>query len=282
MKRFVFTVIFLLQLVSPLKATPNKQDSLRVFLEQIGEDTTMISFIVNSPDAKEPSRIINNYRSLLRLGYDCNREQYEWYPGWEDSLYVCKYVDYLTQQIIQDTMLYLIKDYLEEVYLFLFQDEYAVGRLLNCAEYAIEKYHSRSGYLLPELYYYNKKESIADWQGKLQYFEMIKFILLQKKLVCYFDEDVNKKLNNIVAESNETSPYYSQFKAYLNSLSDLELARITEEQTATIVKTLLVGVAEGEKMSQMTYAFMLLTGQFIEKDEVLGHQILNDLLEKEI
>jgi hypothetical protein len=163
MKRFVFTIIFLLQLVSPLKATPNKQDSLRVFLEQIGEDTTMISLIVNSPDAKEPSRIIVNYRSLLRLGYDCNREQYEWYPGWEDSLYVCKYVDYLTQQIIQDTMLYLIKDYLEEVYLFLFQDEYAVGRLLNCAEYAIEKYHSRSGYLLPELYYYNKKESIAQF-----------------------------------------------------------------------------------------------------------------------
>lgn len=269
----------MLQLVSPLKATPNKQDSLRVFLEQIGEDTTMISLIVNSPDAKEPSRIIDNYRSLLRLGYDCNREQYEWYPGWEDSLYVCKYVDYLTQQIIQDTMLYLIKDYLEEVYLFLFQDEYAVGRLLNCAEYAIEKYHSRSGYLLPELYYYNKKESIADWQGKLQYFEMIKIILLQKKLVCYFDEDVNKKLNNIVAESNETSPYYSQFKAYLTSLSDFELARITEEQTATIVKTLLVGMAEGEKMSQMTYAFMLLTGQFVEKDEILGHKILNDLLE---
>ena len=95
----------------------------------------------------------------------------------------------------------------------------------------------------------------------------------------YFGDNVNKKLNNILAESNESSPYYSQFKAYLNSLSDLELARITEEQTATIVKTLLVGVTEGEKMSQMTYAFMLLTGQFVEKDEILGHKILNDLLE---
>lgn len=46
MKRFVFTIIFLLQLVSPLKATPNKQDSLRVFSEQIGEDTTMISLLL--------------------------------------------------------------------------------------------------------------------------------------------------------------------------------------------------------------------------------------------
>lgn len=61
MKRFVFTIIFLLQLVSPLKATPNKQDSLRVFLEQIGEDSAMISLVVNSPDAKEPRRIIDNY-----------------------------------------------------------------------------------------------------------------------------------------------------------------------------------------------------------------------------
>ena len=46
MKRFVFTIIFLLQLVSPLKATPNKQDSLRVFSEQIGEDTTIISLLL--------------------------------------------------------------------------------------------------------------------------------------------------------------------------------------------------------------------------------------------
>lgn len=58
MKRFVFIMISLLQFISPLNAMSNKQDSLRVFLEQIGEDSAMISFIVNSPDAKEPSRII--------------------------------------------------------------------------------------------------------------------------------------------------------------------------------------------------------------------------------
>lgn len=95
----------------------------------------------------------------------------------------------------------------------------------------------------------------------------------------YFGDNVNKKLNNILAESNESSPYYVQFENKLNAYSDMDLSRITEEQTATIVKTLLVGVAEGEKMSQMTYAFMLLTGQFAKKDEVLGHKILNDLLE---
>lgn len=98
----------------------------------------------------------------------------------------------------------------------------------------------------------------------------------------YFGDNVNKKLNNILAESNESSPYYVQFENKLNAYSDMDLSRITEEQTATIVNTLLVGMAEGEKMSQMTYAFMLLTGQFVEKDEILGHQILNDLLEKEI
>jgi hypothetical protein len=61
MKRFVFIMISLLQFISPLNAMSNKQDSLRVFLEQIGEDSAMISLVVNSPDAKEPRRIIDNY-----------------------------------------------------------------------------------------------------------------------------------------------------------------------------------------------------------------------------
>ena len=95
----------------------------------------------------------------------------------------------------------------------------------------------------------------------------------------YFGDNVNKKLNNILAESNESSPYYVQFENKLNAYSDMDLSRITEEQAATMVQILLQGIANGEKKSQLTYAFMLLTGQFVEKDEILGHKILNDLLE---
>ena len=33
------------------------------------------------------------------------------------------------------------------------------------------------------------------------------------------------------------------------------------------------------KKSQMTYAFMLITGQFVERNEELGREILSTLLE---
>lgn len=67
MKRFVFAILCLIHLVSPLKETRNELDSLYLFCEQIGEDSANISKIMNSPDAAIPSFIIDNYLSLLRL-----------------------------------------------------------------------------------------------------------------------------------------------------------------------------------------------------------------------
>lgn len=277
MKRFVFAILCLIHLVSPLKATRNELDSLYLFCEQIGEDSANISQILNSPDAAIPSFIIDNYLSLLRLGYDYDQKQYEWYPGWGDSLYVCKYVDYLTQQIVQDTALSLIENYLEHAYILLFHHEYAVRRLLDCAEYSIVYFHSRSGYLIPELYYLGKEAN--DWQEKLQFYAMTKFVLLGSEKMLYFDKDTNKKINAILAEPNELSPYYMRFRSKLDSYSDMDLARITKEQEEELANILLQGMANREKKSQMTYAFMLLTRQFIEKDETLGNELLHKVLE---
>lgn len=279
MKRSLFAIIvFLIQFVFPLNlnATHNELDSLRVFLERIGEDTATISLIVNSPDAKEPSEIINNYLSLLRLGYDYNQQQYEWYPGWGDSLYICRYIEYLTQQIVQDTALSLIENYLVEESLKLFNNEYVIGKILDCAEHSIVCFHSRSGYLIPELYYLNKKTT--DWQEKLQFYEMTKFVISNSEKMRSFDMDTNKKINAIIAESNEFSPHYVQFRNKLDGYSNLELARITNEQEVELVSILLRGIANGENKSQLTYAFMLLTGQFVEKDDKYGNELLSRLL----
>lgn len=38
-----------------------------------------------------------------------------------------------------------------------------------------------------------------------------------------------------------------------------------------------VGCENGEKKSQIVYAFMLLTGQFVEKDDSLGNDLLRKL-----
>jgi len=278
MRKHVLVIIFSLPiLVANLSATNNQRDSLRTFLENIGEDSIIINRVMNSPDAAIPSFIIDNYLSLLRLGYDYNQKQYEWYPGWGDSLYVCKYVDYLTQRIVQDTTLSFIEDYLENAYLLLFHHEYAVRRLLDCAEYSIARYHSRSGYLVPELCYLGKETD--DRQKKLQFYAMTKFVILSSVNVRNFDKKTKKKFDSIIAESNEYSPYYVQFRKRIDGYSDMELARISKEQEKELVSILLDGIAYGEKKCQLTYAFMLLTGQFVEKDEKQGNELLSELLQ---
>ena len=59
----------------------------------------------------------------------------------------------------------------------------------------------------------------------------------------------------------------------------MELARISKAEEKEFINILLAGVEHGEKKSQLTYAFMLLTGQFVDKNEILGQKILDKLLE---
>lgn len=277
MRKHVLVIIFSLPiLVAHLSATNYHRDTLRTFLENIGEDSIVINKVMSSSNVTDPLHLMDLYLSLKRLQYDSIYEQLEWQIGWDDSVYVCKYVDYLTQQIVQDTALFLIEDYLENAYLLLFHHEYAVRRLLDCAEYSIVYFHSRSGYLIPELYYLGKEAN--DRQKKLQLYEMTKFVISNSKKIRNFDKDTNKKINAILAEPNELSPYYMRFRSKLDGYSDMELARITKVQEAELVNILLQGIANGEKKSQLTYAFMLMTGQFVEKDQALGNEILSDLI----
>ena len=64
----------------------------------------------------------------------------------------------------------------------------------------------------------------------------------------------------------------------LDSYSDIDLARISKWQEAELVNILLQGIANGEKKSQLTYAFMLLTGQFVDRNETKGNEILSQLV----
>lgn len=67
-------------------------------------------------------------------------------------------------------------------------------------------------------------------------------------------------------------------RSFVDGYTDLELAQINKEQEKEIVNILLQGIAHGEKKSQLTYAFMLITGQFVEQDEELGKEILFKIL----
>lgn len=77
---------------------------------------------------------------------------------------------------------------------------------------------------------------------------------------------------------DEQAPYYTQFRKKLSDYSDIALARITKEQEKELENLLLLGITNGEKKSELKYSFMLLTGQFVEKNEKVGKEILYGLL----
>ena len=75
-KKYIF-IILCFFLIAPLKATHCERDSLRLFLENIGEDSVIISQIISSLDTITPNRIVDNYLSLLRLKFNQSQQQYE-------------------------------------------------------------------------------------------------------------------------------------------------------------------------------------------------------------
>ena len=277
MKGQTYIFLFLLLLVAPVSATNNQQDSLRIFLEYIGEDSATISKILQSPEATNPLETIESYlTSNEKLICDSNRQEMVWIVGWSDSAFVCKCAKYLRQLIINDTALHLVEPCLLQAFLFNHKS-YSASIILECAEQAITVFHARNVFLIPNMYYCNHEE-IDNRQEKSQFYEMVEMILSPQKYVYTFDKDTNKKINAILAESNESSPYYMRFRSKLDGYSDMELARISKEQEAELIDILHQGIANGEKKSQLTYAFMLLTGQFVEKDEKLGNELLFGLI----
>ena len=61
-------------------------------------------------------------------------------------------------------------------------------------------------------------------------------------------------------------------------LFDFLIAKLGFWFLVFILSILHQETANGEKKSQLTYAFMLLTGQFVEKDEKLGNELLSGVL----
>lgn len=261
---------------SSLTAKQNYRDSLRTFLEYIQEDSITIFKILNSKYARKSQKLIECYLMFNeRLEYNNDTQKLIWNFGWSDSIFSCKCAEYLTDKIIRDSSINLIYPCLLQAFL-INHNKYSGQILVKCAEYCVENFHSRDAIIIPILYHSNYNESNKDI---LQYYDMVNFILKNSKYLYYFDNNTNKQLNSIIAESTGNSKYYNKFRNFINSLTDDKLARITLEEKEYISNILLQGIQNQEKKSIMTYAFLLLTGQFIEQNEELGKQLLSLLIE---
>jgi hypothetical protein len=275
MNKFI-TILSLLFLILPLRATTLERDSLRLFLEYVGEDSMTIAEIMKSPKITDPLKVLDSCLMYkLRLKYDLEEQKVTWQFGCEDSVFICRTTEYITQKVICDTALYLI-DYFSKDVCNLGYPKYEEQIRIKSAEYAVKAFHARKAIAIPYVYYINHKE-LDNWQNQLRFYGMIDFILLEPKRLWCFEKEFNLKINKIIKEPNEKTSYYTQFRDLINSYSDIDLARISKEEEKELVNILLKGIEQGEKKSQITYAFMLLTGQFVEKDEILGQEILNNV-----
>lgn len=278
MNKLILIILPLALYLTPLHATQNGQDSLRSFLEYIGEDSLTISKIMVSPETVMPMNTLNMYlMHSIKLEYNPTEQKMEWHCGWIDSVFARKSAEYLSLMIVQDTALYLIDPCLLHRFVTTPEPRYDEDILLLGAEYAICNFHAKEAILVPELYYDYHKE-LENAQKNQRFYSMIKFILTGSMYFGGFDKTLQKKFKTIVTNSDNSSLYYVQFRNVFNSYSDMDLARISKDQEEELVNILRIGAANGEKKSQLTYAFMLITGQFVEKDEVLGNEILSRLL----
>lgn len=281
MKTAINIYLFIILSIIPLKAIDREQNYLRPFLEYIQEDSVCIDRIMNSPEAVEPMKTLEFYLIYnMKLEYDSTEQKMVWREGWNDSVFTYKCATYLTQKIVCDTALQLIEPYLLESYLINHQRSYA-RIFLECAEYSIAHFHSRNVILIPELYYFNHHEK-EDWQKRLNYYKMIEFILHGTKYCQLFvnnnDNDSVQLINKLITKTNDAFPYFVQYRDIIDSKNDLELARISETQEREIVDILIKGMENGDRKAVLTYAFMLITGQFVSQDEMKGKSMLLDLL----
>ena len=278
MNKYLTAILFFVLLISPLRAKKSEQDSLRLFLEYIGTDSINIVEIMKSPEIEDPLKILDAYlMNKWKLDYDSIEKKLNWTLGCNDSLFLCRTTEYITQKIICDTALHLVDFLLYDACQLCFP-QYDKDIRINAAEYAVKQFHSRKAVAIPYRYYINHKE-LSNWQEQLRLYGMIEFILDEPKRLWCFEKELNLKINKIIAVPNDQTVYYKQFRNLISKYSDMELARISKAEEKEFINILLEGVKYGEKKSQLTYAFMLLTGQFVNNDEVLGQKILDKLLE---
>ena len=277
MKKLVLSITLIIQFIPLYSSRTN--DSLQVFLKCVGEDSIIISNILN---AKEPSLVISMYLSNYRLQYDSCENDLVWMCEQKDSSFIHNCNKCLTKRIYSDTALNWIDPYLIGSYLTSYKtkDEKLI---LNCAEYAVEHFYSRAALLIPELYYYNHQD-IDGWEIRYNQNLMQQYILLGKSKSLRFIGDttlLNTSLNGILKSTDNSYSYYSSFRKSIDSLTDMELACLTIEKKTEMVELVKKGLYNDDKAT-VTYAFMLITGTFAQQDISKGYQILESFLDGKI
>jgi len=257
----------------------NAVDSLSYFLNYVGEDSITISRIIHSEFSIQPEKTIDTYLSLkFKLTYNTEKQELDWVLGWDDSVFVCRCTEYVTEKILCDTNLLLIDRYLLEAYVT--NHRYEEKMILESAICAISTYNARSAILIPELYYYNHRE-LDNWFAQYIHYSMIKYILLSRLNTFCIETNLCTWVNTLqkILTEDSNDKFYKLFREKLDNYSDLDLARLNSEQKQSIENILLQGCLYQDKKAMTTYAFMLLTGTIIKTDTNKGLNILSMVLD---
>ena len=250
-------------------------DSLHIFLHYINEEH-IINYIDTNADYED---IINTYLNCpIKLEYDNRTKRLEWESRDDnDSIMYEKIAQYAIEQIVRDTALFLINEYLEPAY---FVHRGKIQQMITeCAIELIKLYNARDALLILEIEFYNRYNNSRSFESECLYvyYSIIKLILTGRSypLSWYFDE----KWNNFLRYKDVDYPTnYKSFRTLLKNTSDTELISISENYKGKLLQhTLKKGIYEGETECILIYALMQITGCIVEYDHEAGLKLLETI-----
>lgn len=277
----VFGIVFFVVVHAEVK--PN--ESLQTLLMYV-EDSCHAQQIINSysdilkSDSLYDSDFIVECYLLYpsRLRYDSIRRDWKLEFGWSDSVFFKRSIEYTANIILKDTALDLVSRYLYNNYLMPL--DYSSNSIVHWAKEIVNKFHSTDALGILTLHYYNKmlthdKDEYEHAEALLTYYKMLEYVLRGNKRTFHYSPATIIPRNTEWFNTIEVKgSYYHVYRNEIKQFTNIQLARLSSKDNMRIQSLLQQGIDNGEEECIIVWAFMKITGCFVEKNIEEGKRIL--------
>lgn len=278
-RRNILTILFFcISSMCYANRTSSECDSIRSFLEFIGETEPYISQIIENTNVPYDSIVF-----WYEVGFSYNEFEEHGYWTMEPSR-VNLGKDYYIRRIVSDTALYNL-----HILYNRFVSTQNNDSLIYCFQYATEKFRdpfAATYYkMLRQLDFRRDKSqekeclylySIMEYAVLVGDFKDIIdcSIILQDSILLSELKLANKKR----LQTDAPDTYFGQYTMYLSNVyKNNSLAILSDEDTRELEKLLMEGSSHGEHSCAAILAFAKITGMILDKNVIEGKQILSSI-----
>lgn len=229
-----------------------QSNSIFDFLLEVGEDTCTASYISNI-DSIEYSDVYEGYVvAKHKLCYDSISGGITWVECYSDSSFISRTTKYLVDRIVRDTALQYMPDLMT---IFLYNSEYDQEIIIDGVKYMVAQFWSKDAIEIASLYAYNQYLKTHDEYYKMLYF----YYGMYNYIVSGKTYDIKNFINlESIENTSEESVFYRQFRESIDTLSNYQLARMTNIQRKKLEDILVCGIEVGDTRCRSLYTFLQL------------------------